>query len=280
MDLASNVMSSPPPPTNAEYVSGLYRTRDNIFNFRVRVRVKKVTSFSATTSTSTDSGGDDKDKRGSCESVRSSSIDEVDEEVILFWQQKVFSKSELDFYGKKNESDFEGDPLKRKFYHDAQNLLKKNKNNNNNNNNKRKIFTSLDGELVRFSGSEELNEEEVGPYVPITDNPDEEPTFLAQAMSLGKIRRRRRAGGQSNHQSVVDKSTIPTSNIVVEGGGNNHYRHNLSMPEVMAIRLDLREGQDSRLLHDMSFEMRYEILSDRIEKFFRYDILLDRQRFY
>ena len=42
-----------------------------------------------------------------------------DVDQVVGWQEKIFSRSELDFYSRSRESDFEGDVLKRKFYHDV-----------------------------------------------------------------------------------------------------------------------------------------------------------------
>lgn len=42
------------------------------------------------------------------------------QDVTLSWQQKIFSRSEVDFYSRSRVSDFENDVLKKKFYHDVQ----------------------------------------------------------------------------------------------------------------------------------------------------------------
>lgn len=91
---------------------------------------------------------------GSVESVRSGSSAGGDQpgstptldgncldDVVIGWQQKLFSNAELDFYSKKSESHFENNVLGRKLFHEAKKVDKTPR--------PHRICTLLDGEVVK-----------------------------------------------------------------------------------------------------------------------------------
>ncbi len=90
-----------------DFLIGVYRTRDNIANFRLRVRVRRAASSTPSSSSGSvpAAAGSEGAAGGSTESVRSSLEEgpggEEDEkadmldEAVISWQQKIFSEKEF-----------------------------------------------------------------------------------------------------------------------------------------------------------------------------------------
>lgn len=129
-----------------EYTGGVYRCRDNIANLKVRVKVRRVnhsgpkvglakgqTSRSPRTEhvvhggrkdTSYHDYDNDEDEQEGADEENPNSPPEV-EEVVVGWQEKVFSPGEVRMYSEAKEEDFHSNVLKKKFFRDVQALGKK-----------------------------------------------------------------------------------------------------------------------------------------------------------
>lgn len=151
-------------PTGEDFFVGTYRTRDNIANLKVRFRVRQVTSSSISSilsplGSSRDSKEAESDSEsGSTESGSNSS--QILDEVVVGWQEKLFSAAEYRFYSGKKESDFDRDALRKKFFHLVHNKMSDGKKNASQKLPKHKIYTTSDGELVPFydDDAEEISE--------------------------------------------------------------------------------------------------------------------------
>ena len=126
---------------------GIYRCRDDIANFKLRVRVRKIDPAGTILSSSAEMSG----VEGSRESVQSTTDlngeTELQHDLVIGWQQKIFSPQEIAFYSNSKDDDFDTNVLKKKFYRDVQAMVKKD---NSKSNSKSVVYTEIDGELSTY----------------------------------------------------------------------------------------------------------------------------------
>ncbi|CAB4068752.1 MKS1 [Lepeophtheirus salmonis] len=229
---------------------GIYRVRDNISNFRFRINVRKIelhldssdSSKEGTSSKGNDGYEEDEDEEQE-DSPRGGSSDEYfeNDSVTLRWQQKIFSKDEIEKYSSAHESDFgEDEVLAKKFYHDVQKLKNETKKCQFG-----RIYTCIDGEICKEKETL-INESPL-----VCDKKimfETEPNYLTSMMADG-LRRRL-------HQTVTMPSTdagiISSSenkavpNIVIDKPSRETqirlHTANLESSEHMIIKFDAPTG--------------------------------------
>ncbi|KAJ7308956.1 hypothetical protein JRQ81_008236 [Phrynocephalus forsythii] len=164
-------------PWNEDTGAAVYRSRDPIGNLRLRVRLQRVTSTSlllqrlqqpsfggqfiplAPLGARNPAGGDRR-------------LEEEKEEVVVGWQEKLFSQFEVDLY--RNASACQS-PLDRQYHQDIRRLEEAGGRRN------ARIFTYTDHD--RFTHLEEHCQR-------VTTSPQEIPSYLAETMA--DVRRRRK----------------------------------------------------------------------------------------
>ncbi|CAF4791087.1 unnamed protein product [Rotaria sp. Silwood1] len=151
----------------------VYRSTDSINNFKIRIRLERLTSNALLPSLqrikieedlSRLLKIDDKQPKPSKTDV-AQALEETKrseyEEVVISWQQKIFSRFEFDTYGKGTGPD--STALERKYYDDIQKMKANRKQPG-------RIFTYIESDPYCFA--KDLD------YF-MTDSPNEEPSQLA-----------------------------------------------------------------------------------------------------
>uniref|UniRef100_A0ABM5EMW5 Tectonic-like complex member MKS1 isoform X1 n=1 Tax=Pogona vitticeps TaxID=103695 RepID=A0ABM5EMW5_9SAUR len=179
-------------PWNEDTGAAVYRSRDPIRNLRIRVRIQRVTSRSLllqrlqqpsfsqqliglTTFSPQNVAGEDHHP------------DEEKEEVVVGWQEKLFSQFEVDLY--RNTSACQS-PLDRQYHQDIRKMEETRGRRNS------RIFTYTDHD--RFTDLEEHCQR-------VTTSPQDVPSYLAERMANVRQRRRQEprrpleGGGLKSH---------------------------------------------------------------------------------
>ncbi|KAK3589148.1 hypothetical protein CHS0354_017116 [Potamilus streckersoni] len=203
------------PDTGTAY----YRSTDPVKNIKIRVRLERVTSAGIVpqaTSADHDAGGEsgmemrDLSKQG---------VKDV-EEIIVSWQEKIFSEREFELYSNIDNcyNDFE------KTYNKRITAMK-----TSGDQPKNKIFTYVDHDT--FTQQDETTDFK-------TTSPNEKPSILAEKMAH---LRRRKIGG-ARQKRVKDGGFVPKQNLVLNKPSDDVklQNHLLSAPvQIMHIMGDL-----------------------------------------
>ncbi|UJR26255.1 hypothetical protein I4U23_007595 [Adineta vaga] len=183
----------------------VYRSNDSINNFKIRVKLERLTSNALLPSLQrlkieddlSRLLGDDGKKLEKAKVSRTEMAQALDEakrseyeEVVISWQQKLFSRFEFERYGKGVSE--ASTALDRKYYDDIQKMKAIRKQPG-------RIFTYIEGDPHCFANDLEYF---------TTDSPNDEPSQLA--LALNHIRRRgtNRTRLQKNNL-VNEKPTLP-----------------------------------------------------------------------
>ncbi|KAM8975135.1 tectonic-like complex member MKS1 isoform 2-T2 [Pelodytes ibericus] len=159
---------------NLDTGEAVYRSRDPIQNLRIRVVLQRVTPVSALVQKLQEENG----KKGDIQlrtlrtdpAASGHRLGDDEEEVVISWQEKLFSQFEYELY--KNEAACQN-PLDRQYHQDVLSLEHRGGRKN------KRIFTYTDHD--RYTNVEEHNQSVMTQL--------ETPTFLAKRMA--NIRRRR-----------------------------------------------------------------------------------------
>ncbi|KAM4701758.1 tectonic-like complex member MKS1 [Discoglossus pictus] len=153
----------------------VYRSRDPIKNLKIKVLLQRVSPVSALVQRVQDEEGNRGDLQlRTLSSSRGTSgyrPDDDEEEAVICWQEKLFSKFEYDLY--QNEAVCRT-PLDRQYHQDVLSLERSGGRKN------KRIFTYTDYD--RYTNLEEHSQS-------VTTSEQETPTFLAERMA--NVRRRR-----------------------------------------------------------------------------------------
>ncbi|XP_054857378.1 tectonic-like complex member MKS1 [Eublepharis macularius] len=202
----------------------VYRSRDPIGNLRIRVRLQRVTSTSLLLQQLQQLSfqpGQQAIGLATLGSHNTASGNPPEEEVVIGWQEKLFSQFEVDLY--QHESACQS-PLDRQYHQDILKLEKSGGRKNN------RIFTYTDHD--RFTNMEEHCQR-------VTTSVQEAPSYLAERMA--NVRRRRQE--RKPVESSVFKSRIVTWKPSEEFIKNNHV---INTPvQTMYIMADL--GPEDKL---------------------------------
>ncbi|TRY71762.1 hypothetical protein TCAL_09722, partial [Tigriopus californicus] len=239
-----------------DHIVGTYRTRDNIANLKLRFRVRQVTSsYSSSILSPLGSRRDSKEAESDSESgstENGNNTSQLLDEVVVGWQEKLFSAAEYRFYSGKKESDFDRDALRKKFFHLVQNKASDGKKSGSQKFPKHKIYTTSDGEIVPFyeDDAEEISERNntATNYQPLTTDPNEVASDLTKVVADGLRRRRYLISGRPSRSAVADKSTVPTSNLIVEKPSREAQLRSRGFSDhsqLMLIRFDVTTGHGS-----------------------------------
>ncbi|CAF1251705.1 unnamed protein product [Rotaria sordida] len=185
---------------------GVYRSTDSINNFKIRVKLERLTSNALLPSLQRIKIEEDlsrllniDDKQA--EKAKASKTDVAQaleeskrsdyEEVVIGWQQKIFSRFEFERYGKGIGP--ESTALERKYFDDIQKMKANRKQPG-------RIFTYIEGDPYCF-------EKDFGYFM--TDSPNEEPSQVA--LGINNIRKRRPV--QSRFK-ISDEEYLPKTNLI------------------------------------------------------------------
>ncbi|CAF1436288.1 unnamed protein product [Rotaria sordida] len=185
---------------------GVYRSTDSINNFKIRVKLERLTSNALLPSLQRIKIEEDlsrllniDDKQS--EKAKASKTDVAQaleeskrsdyEEVVIGWQQKIFSRFEFERYGKGIGP--ESTALERKYFDDIQKMKANRKQPG-------RIFTYIEGDPYCF-------EKDFGYFM--TDSPNEEPSQVA--LGINNIRKRRPV--QSRFK-ISDEEYLPKTNLI------------------------------------------------------------------
>ncbi|XP_078012219.1 tectonic-like complex member MKS1 isoform X3 [Phascolarctos cinereus] len=185
----------------------VYRSRDPVRNFRLRVHLQKVTSSSllyqsppqlvndlidmVTFNPRTSASGHWRDE-------------EDEEEVVIGWQEKLFSQFEVDLY--QNETACQT-PLDHQYHQEILNLEASGGRKN------RRIFTYTDSD--RYTNLEEHSQK-------MTTSDSEVPSFLVERMANVRRRLQDRRGLSTSREGSIVKSRIITWEPSEEFIRSNH----------------------------------------------------------
>ncbi|CAF0793613.1 unnamed protein product [Rotaria sp. Silwood1] len=215
----------------------VYRSTDSINNFKIRIRLERLTSNALLPSLqrikieedlSRLLKIDDKQPKPSKTDV-AQALEETKrseyEEVVISWQQKIFSRFEFDTYGKGTGPD--STALERKYYDDIQKMKANRKQPG-------RIFTYIESDPYCFA--KDLD------YF-MTDSPNEEPSQLA--LGVNNIRKRHSAQPRFK---ISDEEYLPKTNLINRKPTPDDIRtnHLASLPhQTMYIMADLSDIIDT-----------------------------------
>uniref|UniRef100_A0AAY4EE73 Meckel syndrome type 1 protein n=1 Tax=Denticeps clupeoides TaxID=299321 RepID=A0AAY4EE73_9TELE len=164
----------------------VYRSRDAVKNLKIKVRIQRVTSAAAISQHLQQQVLSHQDRGGIELSTLSTSRGDDEEELVLGWQEKLFSQYEVDLF--QTEAACQT-PLDRQYHAEIAALLRGKGRRNG------RIFTYTDSD--RFTSWEEHSESLVTPGT-------SGPTFLAERMANVRHRKQERCTGDS----IVPKSKL------------------------------------------------------------------------
>ncbi|CAF3358718.1 unnamed protein product [Rotaria sp. Silwood1] len=215
----------------------VYRSTDSINNFKIRIRLERLTSNALLPSLqrikieedlSRLLKIDDKQPKPSKTDV-AQALEETKrseyEEVVISWQQKIFSRFEFDTYGKGTGPD--STALERKYYDDIQKMKANRKQPG-------RIFTYIESDP--YCLAKDLD------YF-MTDSPNEEPSQLA--LGVNNIRKRHSAQPRFK---ISDEEYLPKTNLINRKPTPDDIRtnHLASLPhQTMYIMADLSDIIDT-----------------------------------
>ncbi|PIK44440.1 putative Meckel syndrome type 1 protein isoform X3 [Apostichopus japonicus] len=208
----------------ADLGTGYYRSKDPIKNLKIKVNLKKVTGSSLvpTFYNQDDDGAGTSAMEmrplGSRPSLKAPAPQEEKEEYTFTWQEKVFSRREVQIYS--NPANCFG-PQEERHHQDILALKEQGQKD-------QKIISYLDSD--RFTSNDE--------QILATSSPNETASFLTQKMQNV---RRRKLGGPGD-RGYSDASRRRKTDVVIKEPTEEHVRsaHVLDTPEVtMYIMADL-----------------------------------------
>ncbi|PIK53819.1 Meckel syndrome type 1 protein [Apostichopus japonicus] len=209
----------------ADLGTGYYRSKDPIKNLKIKVNLKKVTGSSLvpTFYNQDDDGAGTSAMEmrplGSRPSLKAPAPQEEKEEYTFTWQEKVFSRREVQIYS--NPANCFG-PQEERHHQDILALKEQGGRKT------RRLFSYLDSD--RFTSNDE--------QILATSSPNETASFLTQKMQNV---RRRKLGGPGD-RGYSDASRRRKTDVVIKEPTEEHVRsaHVLDTPEVtMYIMADL-----------------------------------------
>ncbi|KAJ8043977.1 Meckel syndrome type 1 protein [Holothuria leucospilota] len=213
----------------ADFGTGYYRSKDPIKNLKIKVKLNKVTGSSLVPSFNKqeeeeDGGGPsalEMRPLGSRPSMKSPSPKEDEEEYVFSWQQKLFSRREVQLYSNRANCT---EALEERYHQDITALKEQGGRKT------RRLFSYVDSD--RFTNNDE--------QILATSSPNETPSFLTQKMQ--NVRRRKLGGQRDSDRGYGDASRRRKTNLVVKEPTEEHIRsaHVLDTPEMtMYIMADL-----------------------------------------
>ncbi|XP_071849558.1 tectonic-like complex member MKS1 [Apostichopus japonicus] len=209
----------------ADLGTGYYRSKDPIKNLKIKVNLKKVTGSSLvpTFYNQDDDGAGTSAMEmrplGSRPSLKAPAPQEEKEEYTFTWQEKVFSRREVQIYS--NPANCFG-PQEERHHQDILALKEQGGRKT------RRLFSYLDSD--RFTSNDE--------QILATSSPNETASFLTQKMQNV---RRRKLGGPGD-RGYSDANRRRKTDVVIKEPSEEHVRsaHVLDTPEVtMYIMADL-----------------------------------------
>ncbi|KAL5016147.1 hypothetical protein ScPMuIL_005736 [Solemya velum] len=200
-----------------------YRSSDPLKNLRIKVHLDRVTSSSiipqAVTEAEDAAAAEAAAEKGG-DAARDGPPQKDTDEVVIRWQEKIFSQKEVEIYSKEENCI---EVLEKKYHIEVTALLEKGKPSN-------RIFTYVDHD--KFLQSEEA----VNDFM--TDKINEPVTVLAEKMA--HMRRRRIAGGK--HIKEKPHGFVPKVNVLEAAPSEEmkNRNHIMAAPvQVMYIMGDL-----------------------------------------
>ncbi|XP_052072573.1 tectonic-like complex member MKS1 [Mytilus californianus] len=201
-----------------DFGAAYYRSKDPVKNLKFNVQLDRVTSSNIVPSS------EPEEQNGDAHSM-ANEIQKDSEQVVIVWQEKIFSQREIETY--RVDNNFDG--LERKYHEEVTAILSRGTTPNN------RIFTYVDHD--NFSQSDEN-------VFYMTNSPSETPTVLAEKMA--HLRRRRVGGGKQTRQR--NTGFVPKVNIVDSQPSEDlrNRNHIMEAPsQVMYIMADLSPRERS-----------------------------------
>ncbi|CAF1039152.1 unnamed protein product [Adineta steineri] len=220
--------------------SAVYHSNDPLNNFKIRVKLERLTSNALLPSLQRlkieedltrllSKDGQPKEKPKSSKIEVAQALEETKrsdyEEVLVGWQQKMFSRFEFDTYGKGVGP--ESTALEQKYYDDIQKMKANRKQPG-------RIFTYIESDPYCFA--KDLD------YF-MTDSPNEEPSQLA--LGVNNVRKRRAVQPRFK---LSDEEYLPKTNLINRKPTPDDLRtnHYAALPhQTMYIMADLSDMIDN-----------------------------------
>ncbi|KAH3894237.1 hypothetical protein DPMN_018394 [Dreissena polymorpha] len=235
-----------------------YRSSDPVKNLKISVKLDRITSTSLVPNAAVKAapaivGAGDTPSKASGEEMEMKEMNKTPngtmkdkEEVVISWQQKIFSQRELTRY--RNDDGTLGSPVDRKYHTEVMEILNKERPKN-------RIFTYVDHDA--FSQNDEATE-----Y--LTTSPKEGPSFLTQKIAHV---RKRRIGAGNKQKRERDHSFVPKLNIIEDDPTEELIQKNhlgTAPIQVMHIMADLSGGNSEATEEDEVVLCTIQVNSDGV----------------